>query len=471
MEELEFFTERLLADLNQTHAHVIGSSGQGKSKFLEWLARELFYRRLPFAIFDWHGTLAQAIIQHIASLPYPRPLVILQPRNQNWVLPYNPFIPPEGMDKSEHVTYAITALTRPWGVASTDSTPQIERGCRMLFRFCADLPATLPNAADLLHGNPEHCQFAAYVTRADPASSKEWRDLAESKTPRGETDSTRRKLQRFISHEVINRHITYLSGNLSVAGLLTRQIPFIADFSGMPTDEARVFASMLLWDFFRTAIRQPGKFPVYYMILDEFQHFLTKDVADSFPEARKAGLRLIAAHQQFGQLQDAVGLEESIATNAQCSVVFGELNTPAARTWAEERMLDHIERIPAGNAFENYRSREDRVYKVAYDLKSTAKQTCWVKLRGESAFQWEVPTVEDSRPTANALYLFLRTCRAFAGVKTKEEADTELRESARQFQATLNSVTFRKKKKSPPPNKGGAPSKSEPRIPKSSRNN
>ena len=57
-----------LADKDRkTHAHIIGSSGSGKSKFLEHLMRQDMQRRQGFCLIDPHGTLYDAVLDWAAT--------------------------------------------------------------------------------------------------------------------------------------------------------------------------------------------------------------------------------------------------------------------------------------------------------------------------------------------------------------------------------------------------------------------
>src|SRR5688500_11182985 len=79
-----------------THMHVIGSSGSGKSKFLEYLAREAFLLPHGFAVIDWHAARYDALLDYFARLSPRRPLYLLDPSRGRYIPPYNPFAQQEG---------------------------------------------------------------------------------------------------------------------------------------------------------------------------------------------------------------------------------------------------------------------------------------------------------------------------------------------------------------------------------------
>src|SRR5688572_27325558 len=49
-----------------THMHVIGGSGTGKSKFLEWMIRSDLRDGRGLCLIDWHGTLYNDVLRSCA---------------------------------------------------------------------------------------------------------------------------------------------------------------------------------------------------------------------------------------------------------------------------------------------------------------------------------------------------------------------------------------------------------------------
>ncbi len=82
---------RLSTDERKTHSHVIGSSGSGKSKFLEYLIRQDLDRRQGFALLDPHGTLYQDLVAYCARHVLEREIVLLDLSQPDSVIGFNPF--------------------------------------------------------------------------------------------------------------------------------------------------------------------------------------------------------------------------------------------------------------------------------------------------------------------------------------------------------------------------------------------
>ena len=97
-------------------------------------------------------------------------------------------------------------------------------------------------------------------------------------------------------------------------------------------------------EFFECAKRrgQDGRDPApYYLYIDEFQNFVSLDIARMLDEVRKFGLFLVLAHQRFGQLDEE--LIDGVLTNCRIKSVFGGLPVGAARLMAEELFIGDLD--------------------------------------------------------------------------------------------------------------------------------
>jgi hypothetical protein len=89
---------QLSPDDRQAHAHVIGSSGSGKSKFLEWMMRQDLRGSQGFCLIDPHGTLYHDILSYCGHKVLERDIVLLDLSNPANITGFNPFKKaPEGI--------------------------------------------------------------------------------------------------------------------------------------------------------------------------------------------------------------------------------------------------------------------------------------------------------------------------------------------------------------------------------------
>ena len=82
---------RLKPDQRKTHMHLIGSSGSGKSKFMEWMMRGDLQNRQGFCLIDPHGELYEEMVRHCAHRVLKREIVLLNLSEPHGVIGFNPF--------------------------------------------------------------------------------------------------------------------------------------------------------------------------------------------------------------------------------------------------------------------------------------------------------------------------------------------------------------------------------------------
>ena len=80
----------------------------------------------------------------------------------------------------------------------------------------------------------------------------------------------------------------------------------------------------------------------YALYLDEFQEYITDDLAANADEVRKGGLHMVLAHQHLGHFMDNKRLQKSVFTNARIRAVFGGLDYEDAALLANEMFLPDL---------------------------------------------------------------------------------------------------------------------------------
>ena len=349
----------LTPELRQsTHMHVIGGSGKGKSKFLEWLIRRDIREGHGLCVIDWHGTLFNDVVRYCAHLDIGlhqdfRSIVLLNPSQPDYVTGFNPFMN-QGADIATQVSRRIDATIRPWGITDTNLMPTFERICRLLYTFAVEQRETLPNAAHLLQfDKPELRQYAIDVI-SDSYIKQQWQQLLQIKTFRDWKEfvlSTENRLSRFLASKTIKRFMGMTSGNLNLREAMDQGKIILVNLgssSFLDRESARVFASLLLNEFFESAMLRANEAPAgqkprpFALYLDEFQEYITEDVAAMLDQVRKGGLHMVLAHQHLGHLVDNQRLLQSILTNARIRAVFGGLSYSDASLLANEMFLPDL---------------------------------------------------------------------------------------------------------------------------------
>jgi len=334
----------------ETHMHVIGSSGSGKSRFLEQMMRCDLGNRQGFCLIDPHGSLYGDVLNYCSHKVLDRDIVLLNLSNPSQVIGFNPFRKTPANDVSVQVDGQIRAVLRAWGVPNADQTPTLERTLRLIFTTLVELELPFHTAQHMLNfGSGEiRSQFIERLSSA--LIQREWQELMalRAKDWRAEMLSAKNRLLRLLTSKTLASFFNTENGGIDLADIIEQGkvlLVNLAPSSSLSEENGRVFGALLLNEFFQVARRRqavPGKaLRPYYLYLDEFQTFVSLDVANMLDQVRKYKLFAVLAHQRFGQLDQ--DLTDAILTNCRIKAVFGGLPVEMARVMAQELFIGELD--------------------------------------------------------------------------------------------------------------------------------
>src|ERR1051326_3345482 len=341
---------QLKPDDRRTHMHVIGSSGSGKSKFLEHLMRQDLDHGQGFCLIDPHGTLYEAVLSYAARYVVNREVILLNLSEPGAVIGFNPFQRAPAGDVSVQVDRRIQATMHAWNVEDTDQTPTLSRTLRLIYTVMIEHNLGLPQIAHLIDFNAKQIRGQLIEQLSTPLIQSEWQELQQMKARdwRDETLSARNRLFKFLTSPTLARVMGLPGHSINLSEVIEQGKVLLVNLA--PSDylshvNARVFGALLVNEFFECAMRRrsPGGRPPdpYYLCLDEFQNFVSIDIADMLDQVRKYGLFLTLAHQRFGQLDE--NITDAVLTNCRIKTVFGGLRAESARMMAEELFIGKLD--------------------------------------------------------------------------------------------------------------------------------
>jgi hypothetical protein len=335
------------------HHHIIGSSGGGKSKFLESLMRGDLLSGQGFCLIDPHGTLYSDVLKFCAYRVLNREIILLNLSEPRHIVGFNFFTKEKTGKTNVQVDNLINATLHAWGAKNSDNTPTLGRTLKVIFTSMLDANMTLPQIARLLDFK------GAKLIREDLAAKiqndlirREWLELASLTKLgdfRNEILSTKNRLFPFLTSDTLLQFVGIEGKTVDLLEAMNEQkiiLVNLARSEDLSHDEARLFGSLLVNQFFLSALRRKkdasGRDPKpYQLYLDEFQNFVSIDLCDMLDEVRKFGLFLNLSHQRFGQLNEDI--EDAILANCRIKTVFGGLRTEDARRMAEELFIGKID--------------------------------------------------------------------------------------------------------------------------------
>lgn len=338
---------QLAPDDRKTHMHIIGSSGSGKSKFMEWMMRGELANRQGFCLIDPHGTLYDAVADYCAHSIPRQDVVLLNLSKPDRIIGFNPFRKIPDGDVSVQVDNRITATLHAWNVENSDQTPTLERILRLIYTVMLEQNLALPQIQHLIDFNAQELRANLIDRLSNPIIQREWRELQtlKAKDWRDETLSAKNRLYRFLTSTALTRLMGLPEQTIDLASIIAENKVLLVNLAAskdLSKANARVFGALLINEFFEVALGRKkdgrGQDPhPYYLYTDEFQNFVSIDLADMLDEVRKFGLFLVMAHQRVQQIDE--NMLDAVLTNAKIKAVFGGLSASAARLMAENLFI------------------------------------------------------------------------------------------------------------------------------------
>ncbi len=320
------------------HLYVCGSTGTGKSKFLENLIRQDIRNwrksKCGLLVLDPHGSLYDGLINWLAWNEVDRPIIPIDLRQDDWVVSYNVLRQRKTADPAVLIDNLIEAIGYVWGQIGTDQTPLFEQWAGNILIALYEKRLTLLESEILLNRLGKRARSAITSDLRDVMARLDW-SFIDSLSPKdfdAQLGSTNRRMRRFVKTQAIRAMFGVEDVSLDLGQAIEEGAIILVNLA---TERARIskenselFATLLLSDLW-TAAQERGKRErqkPFYVYLDEFQRFITPTIADSLDQARGFGLHLTMAHQFPNQLLDrgesGKRVYNSIMENASSKIVF-----------------------------------------------------------------------------------------------------------------------------------------------------
>ncbi len=307
----EFQLVKIAEKDRATHFYIIGATGSGKTKFIEYLIRQDIEKGNGLGIIDPHGDLVSDIKGYL-STQYGRQhlsdkVILVDPTDPDYTVTFNPLEIAPGVSITEQVNELISAFRKIWSDSWGVRMEDLMRNS-MIALGEADLTLTeLPRF--LLRRD-----FRSIVLeKVNHPIVKDYFHRFDSMTDRGQAswvEPVMNKINAFFSDERIRQMFassTKSSFNLREI-MDSGKILLVKLDKGRLKDSADLLGSLLLAKiqmaaFSRTDISADKRRP-FYLYIDEFQNFASESFMVILSEARKYGLSLIMAHQSLAQISN-----------------------------------------------------------------------------------------------------------------------------------------------------------------------
>ncbi len=339
---------RLSAKRRSTHLHVMGASGQGKSKFIEHCIREDILAGHGVCLIDPEGSLYENIVAWCAlhRIDRQRTIHLFDPTEAEWRFRFNPLYVHDGEKPQHRIDNVIEALAQVWEEDSR-STPAIRTTLRAIFTVLTTEGYSLAEAFHLTT-TADPYRIVEYLTHNidNPVIREIWDgyNLTAKEARRehiNEFGGSRRRLSELLGDEDIREILAAYEDPIDFRKCMDDGDIVLINLApeAMGDDPARAFGALLVREMFYCASRRnpaEAEDKPFYAYIDECGEFLTNDIPRILARARKRGFHVILAHQWLEQLRErSLGIYHGVM-GVQNKVIFGGISDEDAAILADQ---------------------------------------------------------------------------------------------------------------------------------------
>jgi len=316
------------------HCYVIGSTGAGKSKFLEGLIRQDVLKGNGFGVIDPHGDLVESILGFITDILHDRGmnnrnqeilsrLILVDLSDEDYAIGFNPL---ETIDKTNTYQLILELVEVFKKIWEESWGPRMEELLRCGFYALAENNLTLLEMPRLLTDLPFRTALAEKLTNQEIKDY--WLNRFNNLSDKMQIqyfEPVANKLSAFIADPFLRSMLAQEKSSFNFRKIMDEGKILLINLSKGKFKENAFLVGALFLAKIQMAALSRQEMPLHtrrpwHLYIDEFQNFATDTFEVMLSEARKYGLGLVMAHQNLAALKRK--LRESILGNAYTQIYF-----------------------------------------------------------------------------------------------------------------------------------------------------
>jgi len=334
---------KVLQQDRSTHCYVVGATGSGKTKFLEFLIRQDIINGCGLGVIDPHGDLTEDIkgfLAYLYSLDHDRAMiaeqvVLIDPTDQQSTVTFNPLERIGGISVAEQAAELISAFKKIW---SDSWGVRMEDLMRNTLIALGEAELTLSELTPFLTRRPYRRIVLEKVANPTAIDYFERFDTLTDRSQVTWIEPVMNKINAFLADERMRQMFSASKSSFNLREIMDRRKHLLIKLDkGKLKGASDLLGSLFLAKIQMTAFSRSGipahqRVP-FYLYIDEFQNFASDSFDVILSEARKYGLSLVMAHQSLSQIPDS--LRGLILASAGLQVYF-RVNRQDAQLLAKE---------------------------------------------------------------------------------------------------------------------------------------
>jgi len=317
-----------------THAHIIGSSGSGKTYLLEHMIRQDIRNGRGLCLIDPHGDLYKNVVKYIERNRLGRKAILIDPNDQTNAVGLNYLEhDPKLYGASKQTGLIVRAISKVFGDQDIMSMPQLDRWLSNTIQTLIMTRKTFDEAYQLLDiSNPDYRHRLLLSQINDPMLFNEWKAF-EQYDKRGQGDliaPVLNRVKRFVASENIRAITLQKKTTIDFRKAMDEGKIILCNLAPekISKQESNILAVILIDKIIQAAYSRvdvPEKSRKrFYFYMDEFGEYVCDDIAEGLVALRKYGLSFVLAHQMLEQLkEESKKLYSAVMSNTKIKIAFG----------------------------------------------------------------------------------------------------------------------------------------------------
>jgi hypothetical protein len=380
----QFLTE----EERESHVHILGTTGEGKSKLIEYLIRYDVDNGHGLLLLDPsdNGDTAYKVLKYCAKVGHKK-VVFIDPMHRQThrkVITINPFKYEVSLQEMA-VSYLMDAVRVLFQQADAASTPRIQKYLPALFRLLQKSGLTIHEGvyfSNFFAGEYRRDRiFEMHQNQYDRDVSTIREAFLNNKDYQFWFASTVNRLEPFYGSEYLDMCFGSVTG-LDFMKMVRDGWVILVNLdpdSALDKMGSRLLGSVIINEilFAIKRLRNNDWKGVYYLYVDEAGEYITRRLATIIETKRKSGMRAILSHLHMGQFEDK-RIADAVRVGAKIKAAF-QIPDP------EERMRV-VKALYGGDLADRH---------VSHVLSSLPKQHAVIKKAKVPAVITEIPDTPD----------------------------------------------------------------------------
>ena len=368
-----------------THLYVIGASGSGKTKFLEFLIQQDIQQGNGFAVIDPHGDLVEDIKGFLACYAgyygeevFDR-VVVVDPTDPKYTAGFNPLERLPGVSVAEQAQELISAFRKIWADSWGSRMEDLLRSSLLALGEAeltlVELPRFLTSQGfrKRVLQQVSHPVAQDYFQRFDTLTERARITWIEPVT---------NKINALLADERVSQLFASPKSTFQLREVMdSGKVLLVKLDKGRLRDSADLLGSLILAKIKMAAFSRsdvpPRKRRPFHLYIDEFQNYATDSFSVMLSEARKYGLSLVMAHQTLAQVSSE--LRHLVLGNTGIQVYF-RVGHQDAQVLANEAFVFSAHDVKSASMRGvRFRSPGEQRQLLAQDIQDLPPRVCYVK--------------------------------------------------------------------------------------------